>query len=129
MSYDVLWAVYRADGGLGGELAYVVGKLLGTAHCALCDITHGALRKRPAFRALEARLPLPLRLVHLNERSPALARATADRAPCVVGERRGRFTLLLDAADLERCAGSVDAFEQALLGVLDAGTGTALDGG
>jgi hypothetical protein len=40
-----LIGVYNAEGSLRGELAYLLGKLTGRAHCALCDITHGALRR------------------------------------------------------------------------------------
>ena len=40
-----LIGVYDADGGLRGELAYVLGHLAGRAECALCDITHSAVRK------------------------------------------------------------------------------------
>ena len=46
-----LTGVYQANGSLSGELRYVVGKLLGSAHCALCDITHGAVREKPGFVA------------------------------------------------------------------------------
>ena len=62
-----LWGVYHADGGLLGELAYVVGKLRGTAHCGLCDITHGSVRVKPEWKTLEASLDIPFKLVHLNE--------------------------------------------------------------
>jgi hypothetical protein len=110
--------VYHANGGIVGELAYVVGKLRGTAHCALCDITHGAVRMKPAFAALQQRCPVPVRLVHLNERPPELAKVSRGRTPCVVGESRvgGRavWRELLAPDDLERCAGSVEAFETAL---------------
>ena len=46
-----LVAVYHADGGVRGELSYVLGRLLGTAHCALCDITHrGSAASPPGTR-------------------------------------------------------------------------------
>lgn len=44
--------IYDADGGLRGEMSYVVGKLLGRAHCGLCDITHSAVRRRRAWHVL-----------------------------------------------------------------------------
>ena len=55
MTSDVtaLTGVYQADGSLSGELRYVVGKLLGSAHCALCDITHGAVREKKGFAQIE----------------------------------------------------------------------------
>ena len=34
-------AVYNANGGIIGELSYVIKKVLGKTHCALCDISHG----------------------------------------------------------------------------------------
>ena len=42
-----LVGVYAADGGLVGEVAYVVGHLLGRTECALCDVTHETLRRKP----------------------------------------------------------------------------------
>ena len=39
---------YHADGGPIGEVRYIIGKLLGTAHCALCDITHSPFRRKAA---------------------------------------------------------------------------------
>ena len=49
-----LWGVYHANGGLVGELTYVIGKLRGTAHCGLCDITHGSVRVKPGWKTCEA---------------------------------------------------------------------------
>lgn len=112
--YRALWGVYHANGGLLGELAYFVGKLRGTSHCALCDITHGALTKKPAFKALERELRMPVQLVHLNEQSEALAAVTQGQTPCIVGETDSRLDLLLGPAALEACNGSVNAFRQAL---------------
>jgi len=109
-----LTGVYHADGGLMGELRYVVGKLRGTSHCALCDITHGPTGKKRGFQSCEASLPLPLELVHLNERSAALAVFSAGRTPCVVGHEGAGFVMLLDAQELEKLEGSVRGFEAAL---------------
>lgn len=57
--------VYDADHTLAGEVAYVVGKLLGRRHCALCDVTH------PLARPPQARVGRPRRGV----RGPAAGRA------------------------------------------------------
>jgi hypothetical protein len=35
-----LTGVYNANGGIMGELAYVLGHLVGARECNLCDITH-----------------------------------------------------------------------------------------
>ncbi len=118
MAVAALWGVYHANGGLAGELAYIVGKLRGTAHCALCDITHGALRKKAAFEALECRTPVPLRLVHLNEQPEGLDDLTRGCTPCLVAEVAGdaapRWRMVLTAEELEACQGSVEAFEAAV---------------
>lgn len=109
-----LIGVYHADGGLVGETRYLVGHLLGRAHCALCDITHSPVRRKPAWDAMVARLGVPVRLVHLNERSAAERAACTEGTPCVLARRRdGRLEVLLRPADLE-LGGSVDAFEQAV---------------
>ncbi len=109
-----LTGVYQADGTLTGELRYAIGKLLGTAHCALCDITHGGVREKDGFRACREALPVPLENVHLDERSEAIRAFTEGRTPCVVAHAEGELVLLLDAAALDGCEGSVRRFRDAL---------------
>lgn len=117
--------VYAADGGAVGELAYVVGHLLGRTSCSLCEVTHGSLRRRPEWDAMTARLPVPLRLVHRNETTEAERRAyRVSGLPAVVGVRAdGSHTVLLGPTGLAALGGSVKAFEQALLGELALGGG------
>jgi len=109
-----LVGVYDADGGLAGEARYVVGHLLGRLECALCDITHGPVRRKKTFDALRARLGVPFDVVHRNERSPEVARATGDALPCVVAVTDSGIVTLLDRASLEACGGRVDGLEAAL---------------
>ena len=80
-----LIGVYDANGGVRGEAAYVIGKMLGRRHCALCDITHSPLRRKPAWDAFVGELGLLVRLAHLNELSVAEA-AIIERvgAPAVL---------------------------------------------
>lgn len=121
-----LWGVYHANGGLVGELTYVIGKLRGTAHCGLCDITHGSVRVKPKWKTLEASLGIPFRLVHLNEQPPRLAALTQGSTPCVVGESEDGLSVLLGPEDLEACGGSVDRFGERLGEAIEAaGTSTA----
>jgi len=101
--------VYDADGGLRGELAYVWGKLRG-AHCALCDITHSAVRRKGEFDDLACSLGLPVDVLHRNEQSRELAAFTAGIEPVVVAHVDGGFDVLMDAAALDACAGDVDRF-------------------
>ena len=115
-----LVGVYDADGGIVGELSYVVGHLLGRTDCSLCDVTHGALRRKPEWDAMAARLPVPLRLVHRNETTDDEQRAHyASGLPAVIGARGdGSRTVLLGPAGLAALGGSVAEFERALLEAL-----------
>lgn len=104
-----LVGVYDADGGLLGEAAYVWGKLRGTRHCALCDLTHGRVRRRPEWDRMVADLGLPVELLHLDE-MPADVRevVAACGAPVVLARRASGLVPLVDGADLEALHGSVD---------------------
>jgi len=104
-----LWGVYHANGGVLGELSYVLGKLRGTAHCALCDVTH-RIRMKDEWKELAASLDVPMELVHLNEQQPALAAVTEGHTPCVVEQTRSGFTILLGPQQLESVGGSVQRF-------------------
>lgn len=108
--------VYDADGGVVGEVTYVVQHLLGRAECSLCDITHGGLRRKRAWDEMAARLPVPVRLLHRNETTPGERdAAAASGLPVVLGVRPdGSFVTLLPPAALAEAGGSVEAFERAL---------------
>lgn len=114
-----LIGVYDVNGGLLGELAYLTGRLLGVAHCALCEITHGALREKPAFRATRGGLGVPLDTIHRDEQPAGLRAVTAGGTPCVVGETAHGYELLLGRSDLEACRGDVSCLEDALQRALD----------
>lgn len=102
--------VYNADGGVLGELAYVVGHALGRTECALCDITHGGIRRRPEWDAMVSTLPVPVRVVHRNETTPdERVAAVAAGLPVVLGRRAdGTHTVLVRADRLAAAHGSVD---------------------
>jgi hypothetical protein len=114
-----LLGVYDADGGLRGEIAYIAGKFRGR-HCSLCDITHSPVRRRRDWDAYVGTLPVPFDVVHRNERSPALTRATEGREACVVAEcNDGSIAFLLGNDELTR-AGDVQGLAQALGEAVDA---------
>ena len=115
-----LVGVYDADGGVIGEARYVVAHLLGRLECSLCDITHGWVRRKPAFDALRDRLGVPFELVHRNERRADVAAATGDALPCVVGVIEAGLVIVLAPGELQACGGSVDRFEHALRSALTA---------
>lgn len=112
---DRLVGVYHADGGLRGEASYVLGKLLGSAHCSLCDITHSPWRRKPAWDAMAARLGVPFHLVHRDEWPRTVP------TPLVLGFSGQQELQLLGPDDLEELGGSVAAFEAALRAAVIAG--------
>jgi hypothetical protein len=106
--------VYNANGGVLGELAYVLGKARGTADCALCSVTHGAIREKRAWRDLRESLPVPVAAYHLNERPAELAALTEGQTPCAVAHTNGDLAVVLGPAELAACGGGVEAFREAL---------------
>lgn len=109
-----LIGVYHADGGVLGELRYAVGRITGRTHCALCDVTHAGVRRRPQWDQLVAGLGVPFRLVHLNERDEQVALVSRSATPCVLGRSGSDLVMVLTPAELAAAGGSVDFFAAAL---------------
>ncbi len=113
-----LVGVYDADGGLVGEARYVVGHLLGLVDCALCDITHSPVRRKPAWDRMVAGLGVAFRLRHRNELADQPAVAAAVRSvglPLVLARLDdGAVRPVLDRTALARLDGSVAAFDAEL---------------
>jgi hypothetical protein len=114
-----LYMVYDADGGLRGELSYLVGTLRGR-HCGLCEVTHGRVRRKAAFDEFACTLAVPVDVWHRNEQTPEVAAFTAGITPVVVGRVVGRLEVLLDADELASYRGDVDRFAAALTAALEA---------
>ena len=110
---DEFVGVYDADGGIRGELSYVFGKLRGTRHCALCDVTHSPIRRKREWDEFVDRLGVAFELLHLNECGPEVV-ALSEPAPFVAGRIDGQLLVLLSADELEHMSGSVDRFEAVL---------------
>jgi len=109
-----LTGVYHADGSLLGELRYLIGSRLGRTHCSLCDITHGAVREKPAWRAERDRLPVPFTAVHLDERTPEERAASEGRTPCILAHGPDGIRVLLGPAELDACGGDPSALTAAI---------------
>lgn len=119
-----LIGVYKANGGLLGELAYVLGHLVGARECSLCDITHSPVMKKREFKNLEQRLDsefgIGFRLVHMNERTEAELAASKGREPCVLLQNEdGSLSMFLDFVELKACSGKVSSFEKLVRSRLD----------
>jgi hypothetical protein len=124
MAIKTLIGVYKADGGLVGELSYFFGHLVGTKECSLCDITHSPFRKKREFKDLEKRLNqefgVDFRLVHMNERSDSELEASEGREPCVLLQHQdGSISMFLDFVELKAADGSVASFEKLVRNRLD----------
>jgi len=104
--------VYDADGGVLGELSYVVRHALGRTECSLCSVTHGGLRRKRQWDEMVAELEVPVRLVHRNETSEAERTASAMTGlPAVLGVRAdGVHTVLMGPTMLRETGGSVTQF-------------------
>lgn len=112
-----LIGVYKADGGIAGELAYFFGHLIGTKSCSLCDISHSPIKKKSAFKALERELlekqSIAVRMIHMNERNERELRASDGREPCILLEYPDEsISMFLDAVDLKALSGNVGSLQK-----------------
>ncbi len=115
-----LIGIYDADGTMWGEVSYVVGHLLGRAHCALCEITHGTLRPKATWQRCQAGLGLPFAAIHRNDRDRELRELTDGALPCVVALCADGPEILVTAEQLEACAGDPEALASAITDALAA---------
>lgn len=111
---DRLSIVYNARGGIVGDLAYAIGRRRGSAHCALCEVTHGRIREKPAWRAFRLSLAVPVAVYHLNDRPVALGQLGGGVAPLVAAHVGAETVVLLGPDELEAIGGDVQAFSVAL---------------
>jgi hypothetical protein len=109
MTLEALVGVYDADGSRMGEVAYWIGARLGRRHCALCDITHGAVWERRDWRQCAEALPVPFETHHRDDQPADIRVAAGDQAPVVVARTARGPVLLLGPADLVACDGSAEA--------------------
>lgn len=107
-----LVGIYDADGGVVGEVRYMVGHLLGRLECALCDITHSPLRRKLSWVRMAEALPVPLFTVHRNEVPAEVAQVvTLARLPAVFAVLAvGSAVELIGREELSALDGSVERF-------------------
>ena len=119
-----LIGIYKADGGIAGELSYFFGHLVGLRSCSLCDISHSPIMKKSSFRAFERDLlenhSIAVRMIHLNERNDREQKASAGREPCILIEYPDKsISMFLDSADLTALSGSVSSLRKLVSSRLD----------
>lgn len=119
-----LIGVYKADGGIIGELSYFFGHLVGARNCSLCDISHSPIKKKSSFKALEKELlknhNIAMKMLHMNERNERELKASAGREPCMLLEYPDdSISMFLDYVELKAIAGSVNSLRKLILSRLD----------
>ena len=119
-----LIGIYKADGGIVGELSYFFGHLVGVRSCSLCDITHSPIMKKSSFKALERHLlaehGIAVRMLHMNERNDREQKASEGREPCILLEYPDEsISMFIDSADLATLSGSVSSLKKLIKSRLD----------
>ena len=108
MNFESMYGVYHADGGLLGELRYVMGVAFRGQHCSLCDITHSVAWEKGEMKKWRKTSEIPFHLVHLNERSEEVKQATEGKTPCIVAKTSSGFVMLATDEELTSFDGSVE---------------------
>jgi hypothetical protein len=119
-----LIGIYKADGGIVGELSYFFGHLVGLKNCSLCNISHSPIKKKSSFKALENELlaehGIAVKMIHLNERNERELSASAGREPCMLLEYPDEsISMFLDSAELKVLDGSVSSLKKLIFSRLD----------
>ena len=119
-----LIGVYNADGGIIGELSYVLGHLIGLRNCSLCDISHSPVKMKSSFKALQLELleqhNIDVKMIHRNERTERETTASEGREPCMLLQHADQsISMFLDSAELKTLAGNVESFEKLIYSRLD----------
>lgn len=115
---DRIILVYDGDGGLGAMLLDAAKKALGKEDCALCEITHGPLGKREAWRRCERDLGVIVDELHRNQ-IPETWAVSRTALPCILG-RVGdqRPFVLITRTEIEACGAAVAVLEHRLRSAL-----------
>jgi hypothetical protein len=106
--------IYNARGTLRGEITYLLRRTFAKEHCALCDITHGSVRRRPGWdrcsQVFTGECGIPVDLLHLNQApSDVLDRADFHPPAIYFQKSDGSFILALSQVELEACNHSPEA--------------------
>ena len=114
MSDAKIYAIYAANGSLIGELEYLWGKFIGTAQCALCDVSHGWNPLGKSAWRSRAKTEPNIIWLHRDEAPEGLLNAVAGELPYVVADHGHRVEMLLDSDALKACEGEFAIFTELL---------------
>ena len=107
-----LIGVYDADSTLLGEISYWVGARLGTAHCSLCELTHGLFTKKSEWKQCADSLTVPFRLFHRDDAPEDVLVALAGEFPAVLHRTTEGLKVILTKDELERFHGHTTDFAE-----------------
>ena len=113
-SEPTFYAIYDADGSFVGEFRYLRDKCLGTADCALCDLSHGwNPLGRPNWRRRKG-VAASLNWLHRDELPGHIAARVRGQLPCVAMDRCGEIEIIIGCEALRGCEGDFSVFEHLL---------------
>jgi hypothetical protein len=100
--------VYNARGTVLGELSYLLRRTFAGEHCALCDITHSSVRRRPEWdrcaQGFSLEHGIPVDLFHLDEVPTELSETVDFCAPAVFFQRSDQsFVMAAHPDELVDC--------------------------
>lgn len=100
--------VYNARGTVLGELSYLLRRTFAGEHCALCDITHSSVRRRPDWdrcsRSFSLEFGIPVDLFHLDEVPIELSETVDFCVPAVFFQRSDQsFVIAAHPNELVDC--------------------------
>ena len=107
-----LIGVYDADSTLLGEISYWVGARLGTAHCSLCELTHGLFTKKSEWKQCAESLAVPFHLFHRDDAPNDVLAALTGQFPAVLQRTTEDLTVILTKDELERFDGQTSDFAE-----------------
>jgi len=100
--------VYNARGTVLGELNYLLRRTFAGEHCALCDITHNKVRRRPDWdrcaKGFSQEHGIQVDLLHLDEVPADLSETVDFCAPAVFFQRSDQsFVMAVHPDELADC--------------------------
>lgn len=103
--------IYSAKSGVISNIPGAIVKAFGgMSGCALCNITHGSIKEKPAWVSFVASLSAPPIIYHTNE-IPADIKEFLDKnaltLPVVLEQRGTTWGVVVTSDELNDCKGSV----------------------
>ncbi|MEE2758009.1 MAG: hypothetical protein VYA30_15230, partial [Myxococcota bacterium] len=74
------------------------------------DISHHLIRQKVRFKTLSADSPVPIVMLHLNERTPDLIDFTEGHTPCFIARFEGHFEMVMSSKELTDLEGDESEF-------------------